>query len=78
MYYYQARIKIDTTVLLEFLNREILFEDEETVKVFDIYGTIFIATSINYIMKEIENLYPSVFKLCDPLLYQGKVIFNTQ
>jgi len=78
LHYYQARIKIDTTVLLEFLNKEILFEDEQVVKVFEVYNIVFIATSRNDIMKEIESLYPTVFQPFETPLYEGKVIFSTE
>ena len=76
--YYQAEIRINTTALIELLEKEVLFEKEEIIKVFEVYGTTFIAISGTDIMKEIESLYPNVFKNCEAPIFEGKVIFTTQ
>jgi len=75
--YYQAEIRINTTALIELLEKEVLFDNEEIIKVFEVYGTIFIILSQNDIMKEIECLYPNVFKKCEPSSFQGNILFST-
>jgi hypothetical protein len=74
--YYKAEIKINTTALIELLEQEALLKNEEIVKVFEVYGTTFIALSNTDIMKETESLYPNVFKKCEMPVFQGSVIFS--
>jgi len=76
--YYKAEIKINTTALIELLKNKMPFEDEEIVKVFEVYGTTFIILSRKDIMKEIGSLYPNVFKKCAPPVFQENVIFSNE
>ncbi|HKC66722.1 MAG TPA: hypothetical protein VKG26_00695 [Bacteroidia bacterium] len=76
LYYYQAEIRINTTALIELFKKEIQRMENEVIKAFEIYGTIYIALSKNDIMKEIESLYPNVFKKCEPPTFKGKVVFS--
>jgi len=76
VYYYHTEMKIDTTALLELLNNEILFEDEDTVKVFQVYHITYLAITRSDLIKEIENLYPTVFQLCETPMLEGSIIFS--
>jgi len=76
LYCYEAIKIIDTTALVELLQNKILFEDKEIVNVFEINGCIYIITSRNDIMEEIESLYPNVFKTTQTPLLKGNIIFS--
>jgi|GEM_PF-1805098 len=77
IYYYQAKIKIDITALLELLNKEILFEERDIVKVFQVYDVTYITTTRSDLMKEVENLYPNVFQPCETIILEGNILFST-
>jgi len=76
LYCYESLKIIDTTVLVELLQKEILFEDEEIVNVYKINERIYITTSRNDIMEEIEGLYPNVFKPIEATSLNGNIIFS--
>jgi len=76
LYYYKAIKKIDATALIELLQKEILFEEFEIINVYETNNIIYIITSRNDLMEEIENLYPEVFMPTELPLPHGNVIFS--
>ena len=77
IYYYHTEIKIDTSSLLGLLNKEIFFEDEDIVNVFQVYHITYIAITRSDLMKEIENLYPNIFQPCTTPILEGNILFST-